>query len=202
MDIQYRVSTEFISSTLLSPQARQRFIQPTFDVDVDWAKLTLITTLKADIASKICMHWLSSVRVVVHLRNVMLIQPRAFGLTAYQMTTQFFDLWILAITILKPFFVVRYSLMLNFIWNVEHKTACRSRHISTLCARCCVYVAWEPWGGRKHTFELYSQVVHFSSMSLYITLLCSMNQRLKWLLFLILLDNLVRKLQFVYCYGI
>ena len=126
----------------------------------------------------------------------------AFGLTAYQMTTQFFDLWILAITILTLFFVVRYSFMLNFIWNVEHKTACRPRHISTLCARCCVYVAWEPWGGRIHTFELYSQVVHFSSMSLYITLLCSMNQRLKWLLFLILLDNLVRKLQFIYCYGI
>ena len=44
--------------------------------------------------------------------------------------------------------------------------------------------------------------MHFSSMSIYITSVCNMNQWLKWIIFLIFLDNLARKLQLSYCYGI
>ena len=44
--------------------------------------------------------------------------------------------------------------------------------------------------------------MHFSSMSIYITSVCNMNQWLKWILFLIFLDNLARKIQLSYCYDI
>ena len=120
--------------TVHRPQAMQRFIQPTFDVNVDWAKLTLMTTSNADVSNKICSLCIDcSGLLSIHASQIFHVIT-ALGQSAYQMTTSDFDLCRMAITKLTLFFVVSYWVLLNFTWNEEHNTA----YTLTWASCCCV----------------------------------------------------------------